>query len=121
MTEQVNNEVKNTELTETQQQLLGEFVNATVRKVLPVTIIGEKATCVFRHVFGFVDNYQYGVDETGNVVVQDMASGNYGMIEGNVLCSLLSVYEKEIAACKKDEVKQIEPDLLKEAGLAGLV
>lgn len=117
MTDQANN--TQVELTETQQKMIDEFFVQTARKIVPVTILGEKAAVVFRHVFGFVDEFQYGLDETGNVVVQDMPTGNYAVLRAEILCSLVSAYSPELQKCKKEQIIDVAPDLMREAGLLG--
>lgn len=108
-----------TELTETQQKLVDDFFIQTARKIVPITIVGEKARVVFRHMFALVGDFHYGLDETGNVVVQDMRSGNFAVLSGDILCSFVAAYLTELQSCGKDEVKQIVPDIVKEAGLEG--
>jgi hypothetical protein len=40
-------------------------------------------------------------------------------LTGDVLCSFVAAYVPELQKCKKDEVIDIVPDLVKEAGLLG--
>lgn len=115
----MTDETKQIELTETQQKIVDDFFIQTARKIVPITIVGEKARVVFRHMFALVGDFHYGLDETGNVVVQDMRSGNFAILSGDILCSFVAAYIPELQSCGKDEVKQIVPDIVKEAGLEG--
>lgn len=119
MREAITGQPEQRTLSEVEQKIVDDFFIQTARKIVPITILGEKARVVFRHMFGLVGDFHYGLDETGNVVVQDMRSGNFGILTGDVLCSFVAAYLTELQSCGKDEVKQIVPDLFKEAGLAG--
>ena len=119
MREAITGQSEERVLTEVEQKIVDDFFIQTARKIVPITIVGEKARVVFRHMFALVGDFHYGLDETGNVVVQDMRSGNFAILSGDILCSFVAAYLTELQSCGKDEVKQIVPDIVKEAGLEG--
>ena len=84
---------------------MGAYLAYHIRRGLGVQVVGKNAQMVFRHVFGVAGQFQYGVDETGNVVLQDGVSGRFLVVPTSELINVGYSFLREVEETPDDEVR----------------